>query len=329
MKKSLLASVLFFGVAMAQETQKPFVLEHIFHEHILNLVNATVYQQVDSYGAVYNSSRIFGTFDFTDKDELFINASITFGNGITYKTEREGYSISTTADDLEDYLRDINGTGRKYLLELFYQKKIGKLSITGGLIDSTAFVDTSRYANDELTQFLNSAFVNNPIAVLPSYNPGVYIHYQLNNTLSISGVYMQNKPDKGNVGIVEFDYETDKLSLRPYYYYLFGTEENKGFGLSSDYTLYDDSGVFFRCGFSTADYDYFLSGGIQISNIFYNDKLGLGYGFIKGDTSKDINVSEGYYTISLNDYVFITGDIQYLDEVKSDFVYGLRFYLSY
>ncbi len=331
MKKWVIPAFLTATIsAFAQGTEKPFVLEHIFHKHAFSFVNATVYQQISGYGAVYNTSHIFATVDFTKNDEIFLNASITFGNGITDKTEGKGYSLSTTADDLEDYLKDINDTGREYLLEAYYQKTLGKLTISGGLIDSTAFIDSNKYANDEHIQFLNSAFVNNPIAVLPSYNPGLYIHYSINNSSSISALYMNNDPDKGNIGIIEYEYETERISLRPYYFYLFGDGENKGFGVSGDYTLSENTGFFFRFGNSNTDYDFFVSGGFQLKNIFFKDKFGFGYGFIKGDENvENINVSECYYMIKINDSISFTFDIQYMDEKKSDFVYGGRLYLSY
>ncbi len=331
--KKIFSFILFFlikGVVIAQETKKPFVLEHILHKHKINFVNATVYQQIGNYGAIYNTSHLFFSIDLTEKDEIFINASISFGDGITKKTEREGYSLTTTADDLEDYLKDINNTGRKYLLEAFYQKKLGNVTFIGGLIDSTAFIDANKYANDELIQFLNSAFVNNPIAVLPSYNPGIYANYKINKNVSVSGLYMQNKPDKGNVGIIELTYETERFSLRPFYFYLFGTEENKGFGLSADYTFSEKLGFFFRSGNSNIDYNYFISLGSQVRDIFFNDQIGIGFSFIKGKSGiKDIFVSEIYYELSINPRISTTFDIQYMDEIRSDFIYGGRFYISF
>ncbi len=328
-KKILSTLLITTGTALAQGTEKPFVLEHILHKHLIDFVNATVYQQIDNYATVYNTSNIFAEFNITEKDLIFLNASITFGNGITYKTERKGYSLSPTADDLEDYLKDINGTGREYLLEAYYQKTLGKLTITGGLIDSTAFIDTNKYANDEHTQFLNSAFVNNPIALLPSYNPGIYLHYSLTEKISVSSVYMQAKPDSGNVGVIEVDYDEEKISLKGYYFYLFGGEENKGIGISGDYTLSDKSGFFFRGGCTNTDYRYFISGGFQINKIFFKDYSGLGCGFIKGKGVEDIKVCEVYYDVSFSPHLSLTLDLQYMDEIETDFIYGSRLYFSF
>ena len=329
LKNLLLTGLIFSGIAFSQETQKPFVLEHMLHKHKIDFVNTTVYQQIDGYAAVYNSSHIFFDIKISPNDEIFVNASITFGNGITKETEKKGYSIYTTADDLEDYLKNVNDTGREYLLELFYQKALGKFTVTGGLIDSTAFIDANKYANDEHTQFLNDAFVNNPIAALPSYNPGIYIHYQITNSTGISGVYMQNKPDKGNVGIVEIEYETEDIGIRPYFFYVFGGEELKGFGLSGDYS-FGNKGIFLRVGNSNTDQDYFISGGFEVSNIFKNDKFGFGYGYIHGkNDTDDIHVSEVYYSYTLDKHTTLTADIQYIKEIEEDYIYGGRLYISF
>ncbi|WP_029520223.1 hypothetical protein [Persephonella sp. IF05-L8] len=332
MRKNLLiiiGFVLFSYVGFAQEPQKPFILEHTFHKHRIDIVNSTVYQQIGEYGAIYNNSNLFTLFKFTSNDELFVNASITFGNGIIYKLERKGYSLFSTAADLEDYLEDINNTGRPYLLEFYYQRYLGKLIFAAGFIDATAYVDANKFANDENTQFLNDAFVNNPIAVLPSYNPGIYLSYKIFNTMGISGVYMQNKPDKGNVGIIEIEYETVSFSIRPYYYYLFGTYENKGAGVSADYSFTKNKGFFFRGGLSNYEYNYFVSGGFQIYSLFLDDQLGFGIGYIHKNNAEDITVSEAYYKINMSKMVSFTVDIQYMDENIRDFIYGGRLYFSY
>ncbi len=331
-KKCSKCSYLFLimiGTSFAQDTEKPFIVEHEKHLHRVNFVNATVFQQIRNYCAIYNTSHVFFSVEPTDTDHLFFNASYTVGNGITKKTERLGYSIATTGDDLEDYLKDINGTGREYLLEIFYQKDIGSLSVAGGIIDSTAFVDTNRYANDEHIQFLNSMFINNPVASLPSYNPGLYVHYQLFKNTGISGVYIKNSPDSGYTGIIEIEHETEKLNVKPYYFYVFGGEEYKGAGLSVDYTVNSRHGLFFRGGMSNGDYDYFLSLGTEVKNLFTKDRVGFAYGFIKGESVHSITACECYYTVNLSKHLSITADLQYIKESKEDVVAGGRVYLSY
>ncbi|SNZ06400.1 Carbohydrate-selective porin, OprB family [Persephonella hydrogeniphila] len=327
---SALLSFLILSSVQAQEVQKPFILEHKLHKHRVDFVNSTVYQQIKEYGTVYNTSHIFLTVDFSETDEIFINGSVSFGNGLKKKLQQREYSISTTADDLEEYLKDINGTGRKYLLEMFYQKKIKNLLIIGGLIDAASFTDANRYANDEHTQFLNDMFVNNPIASIPSYNFGSYIRYNLDGKIGLSGVYIQNKPDKGNTGILEIEFETENFSVRPYYFYVFGGEEFKGFGISADYAFNENFGIFFRGGNSNRDYNYFVSAGFEKKRIITQDKIGVGIGQMKGKSGvKDISACECYYTVAVDKHLSISGDIQYIKEKKEDIVFGGRIFFSY
>ncbi len=193
MSKKHLTLLLIVGKIFAQETEKPFIKEHKKHKHKLDFVNALVFQSIKDYSSVYNVSHLFFTLNLDKNNLIFVNTGVSFGNGLNKKLERLGYSISSTADDLEEDLKDINGTGRKYLLEAFYQFNNDRLSFTTGLIDSTAFIDGNEYANDEHTQFLNPSLVNNPIALLPSYNPGINLKLKLTDNLETDILYMENK----------------------------------------------------------------------------------------------------------------------------------------
>ncbi len=98
--------------------EKPFILKHLYHHHAFDLINATVYQQIGNYGAFYNTTNLFFTYGITTNDEIFFNGSVALGNGIVKHTENLGYSVSPTGADLQDNVEDINGTGRKHILEL-------------------------------------------------------------------------------------------------------------------------------------------------------------------------------------------------------------------
>lgn len=74
------------------------------------------------------------------------------------------------------------------IIELWYQQsfrndtlqlRIGKLDMTGGFECRGCPVsfDGNMYANDENTQFLNAALVNNPTIPFPDYGLGVIIHW--------------------------------------------------------------------------------------------------------------------------------------------------------
>jgi hypothetical protein len=322
-----LLCIIPFSVFGAEIQEKPFILKHLYHHHEFNIVNGTVYQQISSYGAFYNSTNLFFTYGITAVDEIFFNGSVVLGNGIVKHAENLGYSISPTGADMQNDVENINGTGRKHILELWYHRTLGKLDIVLGLIDSTAFVDENDYANDQNIQFLNSAFTNNPVAPLPSYNPGVYIRYSKGNT-EYKLVIIDNEPEDGTSTIFQFNTNINGLNLRPYIYNVFGSDEtNNGFGFSGDYTK-GKLGFFVRVGIPFEKQNSFFSFGIEKRKVWFGkDKIGIGFGIINKE--KNAYISEFYYTKNLMKHVSITGDIQYMKEFRDDIILGGRLYLSY
>lgn len=322
----MLYVILFLLISIplfAQQIEKPFVKEHLFHEHTFDFINTSVYQEFKGFGKLYNTSHLFFYLDLNGEDKFFLNSSITFGNGIRKRVEKEGFSLLPTGDDLEGDLRDINGAGRKYILELAYEKSIKNFSISIGLLDSTSYVDTNEYANDEHTQFLNAALINNPVVPLPSYNVGIYFHYELRQDLIFSLLYMDAEPESGNVGIIQFEFSGNGLNIKPYYSYVFGGK-GKGFGVSGDATLSENLGIFFR--FGAGNSQTFLSGGFELRNLIFKDKIGFGYAYL--NEGKKGEVLELYYSIKLSQYLSVSFDVQYLRESKEAFIYGLRLFFE-
>jgi len=77
----------------------------------------------------------------------------------------------------------VNGdfAGRRLMdvSELWYEQVMfdSALRIRIGKMDFTGIFDTSAYANDETTQFLNNALINNPTIPFPEYGLGVAGYY--------------------------------------------------------------------------------------------------------------------------------------------------------
>jgi porin len=86
----------------------------------------------------------------------------------------------------------VNGDGRSRrtidVTELWYEQslldealriRLGKMDLTGGFEHHNCPVsfDCSNFANDETTQFLNGALINNPTIPFPDNGLGVAIHY--------------------------------------------------------------------------------------------------------------------------------------------------------
>ncbi len=299
--------------------------------------------------------------------EFYGRASFAKGNGIKGKVP---FVLSPNADDLEDDLKNINGhKWQDHLQELWYshtfpvQGNVG-LKITGGIIDATAFIDDNAYANDELEQFMNEAFVNNPIANLPSYDLGGAVELSIDK-LEVRGVIMTSKNDeedtygyfglqvgytlempwgKGNYRLYGFTTTKDFPSWEGGKSYL------RGFGVSADQEIVKDLlGAFFRAGWqdddAVVDYDRFLSFGLNIKGSSWGrsqDEIGIGYGYLHGPSNSEVshtNVLEGYVKLHLFEYKGLFGsftvDFQYLnDNLRGDssnegYIWTLRFNMSF
>ena len=128
-------------------------------------------------------------FHPTESDEFQVTLSFAAGNGLN---SANPFSLTPYADDLEDDLKDINGRTRDYLLEAWYKHTFAfseatSLAVTGGIIDSTVFLDDNAFANDEKTQFMNQIFVNHKNVNIPSYDLGAALELNV-SSFSIRGV---------------------------------------------------------------------------------------------------------------------------------------------
>jgi len=126
-----------------------------------------------------------------ESDEFFLKLGLAAGNGLN---EGSPFALAPWAADLRDDVKGINGRWN-HLLNAWYAHRfsLGKgvsLRVTGGVIDSTDYLDDNVYSNDEYTQFMNEALVNGPNAFLPSYDIGGALELEV-GSWSARGVVMQ------------------------------------------------------------------------------------------------------------------------------------------
>ncbi len=97
------------------------------------------------------------------------------------------------------------------VIELWYQQtcfddtlqiRLGKIDMTGGFECRGCPVsfDGNMYANDENTQFLNSALVNNPTIPFPDYGLGAIIHWNPTENWYLSAGTADAQADKRETG---------------------------------------------------------------------------------------------------------------------------------
>ena len=304
-------------------------------------------QQVSGVPDVEDACRAAGVFqpevfyNPTENDQLFLKLGFGAGNGLNNVSP---FSLTPWAADLEDDVKDINGTGRSYLLEAWYAHtfRFGEQSsvqLTGGIIDPAFYINENAYANDEYTQFSNEIFVNSRNAFLPAYDGGGVIVWKLGDW-TFSGVGMNvGKNDDGqnyNWFAGEIDYHlTTKLGEGNYRVMLSGTsaaflnpagteyEPHKGVSLSFDQELNPVVGAFLRMSWQREDAlvehkaDY--SGGLDINGKLWHregDNIGLGYAYLEGGNGdiRHTQAVEAYYRLAINDYLALTGDVQWMQD---------------
>ncbi|MDI1471849.1 Carbohydrate-selective porin [Thermodesulfovibrio sp. N1] len=334
-----------------------------------------VYQWLNkTQGDIENKDRGSTVIDFNvsikpiENSEIFLRASFAKGSGLK---DINPFILSPNADDLFSDLKNINGHPRDHLLELWYSHKfpIEKeifLKFTAGIIDSTAFIDDNIYANDELGQFMNEAFVNNPLANLPSYDAGVSVEFEWDKIhLRLVGMRSKNDYERRFNWIgaqVGYKLETT-LGEGNYRLYAYTTNKRfknwdsdgykslKGIGVSFDQQLIKDTlGAFFRAGLqddsAVIDYNRMVSFGFNLNGSIWgrkDDEIGIGYAYLKSPPKNEellrSRVFESYLKFKLFSYKAISSDItldyQYIQDktreegTKAGNIYGIRFSLNF
>jgi porin len=97
---------------------------------------------------------------------------------------------------------DAIGNENIIVKELYYRCWFfeDRLELIIGKIDFTGYFDAVEYANDEVTQFLNSAFVDNPAIPFPDYSLGVMATYDFTDDLYLMGGVADAQADGRETG---------------------------------------------------------------------------------------------------------------------------------
>ncbi len=328
------------------------------------LAGSYQYQDVRDASGFENTGRgglIFQpeiSFTPTDNDEIF--AKFGFGAGNALNDGTSPFTLAPWAAGLEADVENINGRERDYLLTVWYKHTFlfgedHSLGLTGGLIDSTDYLDENTYANCEFTQFMNEALVNGPNVFGPSYDIGGALEWGYQN-VTFKGVIMQIGENDDlrtyhfygaqvgymlNTGLGEGNYRLIVSGTSEDFSDPQGTtfESKAAAVFSFDQQLGEILGAWVRFGWqddkALINYQSLYSGGIDISGKLWkreNDNIGIGYAYLSGGNSSIDNtqVAEAYVRFLLNEIFALTWDVQWMkdDLVAGDgpkgFIYGVR-----
>lgn len=285
-----------------------------------------------------------------EHNEFFMKLGFAVDNGLNRISP---WMLAPWAADLEDDVKEINGRSRDYLMAAWYKhtfefKDESILGITVGILDSTDYLDGNEYANDEYTQFMNEAFVNNGSYAFPSYDVGAALEWE-SGSWSVNAIGMNiGENDDGNSfnfwgGQVGYQIKTS-MGMGNYRVIVAGAssdfldptgtveEDRLAWGFSFDQAFGDVVGGFLRVAWQTddaaVDYKALYSGGLNFNGTGWNrehDNIGIGYAYLPGG-NLDIDASqvfEAYYRFGLTEEIGITADVQYLRDDNVSAVDGL------
>jgi len=301
--------------------------------------------------------------DLSDRDRFFLKLGFGAGNGLM-QPGRSPFVLAPWGASTEDDYKNINGRNLDYLLTAWYKHTFRfsedhTLGITGGIIDAADYLDDNAFANDEFTQFMNEALVNGPNVFVPSYDVGAAVEWDLRG-LSVRGVFMA-LGSNGWEGDLEESYEAYLLQVG--YTLDFGLGEGNYrvlTGVSSrsfpnpaetgmerrvcvlaslDQSLGSVFGIWARLGWhddrAAVDHRSIFSGGLNLTGGLWGrhqDNIGIGYAHLRGGNVEvaHTDVFELYARFALNEFVAVTGDVQYMrdamkeEESPSGWIFGVR-----
>jgi hypothetical protein len=232
--------------------------------------------------------------------------------------------------------------------ELFGQR----LALTAGRLDLTNYFDQNALANDESTQFLSDALVNNQMLGLSSNGTGVATEFDAKNGFRLKFGFQQSNDEAPNLSDSMFTLTEVGYTMTPFalpegtYRAWFRTDNTPdsgvatGFGISLDQKLTPFMGVFARYGTSNLDpgRDNFFSAGVGFQNAYIfnpRDTWGIGYSQIDLETGQTERLTEGYYNFLLTERLRLSFHLTHViddADTESEFGYllpGIRFQAAF
>ena len=231
--------------------------------------------------------------------------------------------------------------------ELFGQR----LALSAGRLDLTNYFDQNAFANDETTQFISDALVNNQMLGLSSNGTGVATEFDPKNGLRFKFGFQQSNDEATNLSNSMYTLSEAGYTFTPFalpegsYRVWFRTDNTSptirtGLGVSVDQKLTPVLGVFGRFGSQETDTerDRFYSAGVSFQNgLVFTPRDTWGIGFSRMDLADGYkeNLTEGYYNFQLTERLRLSFHLTHVydqPEGSDNFGYllpGVRFQAAF
>ena len=202
-----------------------------------------------------------------------------------------------------------------------------RLGLVAGRLDLTNYFDRNAAANDETTQFLSDALVNNPALGLAVNGTGVVGVYDSKNGLAFKLGFQQSNPNATSLSdsiytLGEIDYVATPFRLPEGNYRLWyrvnnGVQRRSALGASLDQKLAPAVTLFGRYGSAEVDAgrNHFYSAGVQLRTGFIvnpADIWGIGYAQTNLASGPKEKLMEGYYNFGLTERLRLSFHLQHV-----------------
>ncbi len=203
-----------------------------------------------------------------------------------------------------------------------------RLALTAGRLDLTNYFDRNAGANDETTQFISDALVNNQMLGLTNNGTGLVADFDPKNGFSARVGVQQSNPDATSLSdsiysLVEAGYTMTPFGLPEGHYRLWYranngiVESKRAVGVSIDQKLSPTVTVFGRYGAQhlPVDRDNYTSVGVSFANgLVFNplDSWGVGYAQMDLASGDQEKLTEGYYNLRLTERLRLSLSLQHV-----------------
>ena len=211
-----------------------------------------------------------------------------------------------------------------------------RIGISVGRLDVTTHFDRNVAANDETTQFISDALVNNPVLGLAGNGFGIVTEFDPKKSFNFKLGVQQSTDDpnatpgslhNGLFTLAEAEYVARPFSLPEGHYRLWyrsdngSGEQRSAYGLSVDQKISASITLFGRYGNGYVSdipgREKFYSGGVQFGaphTLHPNDYWGIGLAHSDFDLGPSENLAEGYYNLYLTGHLRASFMLQYVKE---------------
>ena len=208
-----------------------------------------------------------------------------------------------------------------------------RVGISVGRLDLTTHFDKNVAANDETTQFISDALVNNPVLGLSSNGFGIVAEYDPKKSYNFKVGYQQSNPETGAslhdsaFTLAEFEYIAHIGDLGEGHYRVWGRSDNSSgskrsaYGLSVDQKISSAVSLFGRYGHGEVGdipgKESFYSAGVAFGaphTIHPNDFWGVGLAHTDFELGPSEKLVEGFYNLYLTGHLRASFMLQYVYE---------------